>query len=169
MNPTLSPTGGHPPLPYQLPESARPVPAPVRPPWWHRRVLLLLAGGAAAVVVGGVVLTSDREADMTVEFTLVDPGGGSDCSGGAGGYSDIRPGMPLTVRDQDGGIIGSGSLGSGWATDLTGGGCVWRSIITAVPTDAEHYVIEGGSRGEVVFPHDQLADNGWVAELTIGE
>jgi hypothetical protein len=47
-------------------------------------------------------------------FTLNDPqvtGTFDDCSG-TGGYDDFGPGMNVTVRDQDGSIVGSGSTRS---------------------------------------------------------
>src|SRR4051794_21202070 len=74
---------------------------------------LLVAGAfvlvAAVVVTLALTLTSTKQ-KLTIEYGLMDFGGGSDCSGGSGGYGDIGPGMPVTVSDENGQILASTRL-----------------------------------------------------------
>ena len=144
--------------------------APV-PPATRRYPLGTLIAGAA-LLVGLLIalllfLTGSTERPLKVQLALFDVDGSSDCSGGSGGYSDIGPGMPITVRDQDGTLIGSSSLPSD-GDDLGGMGCVWETVVT-VPDDAQQYAVEGGSRGAVTYSLDTLEnEDNWTAELSLG-
>jgi hypothetical protein len=88
---------------------------------------------------------------------------GTTCSG-AGGYSDIKAGMPVTVKDESGKILGATSLGTG-----TGGAtlCTFAFTIAGVG-DATIYSVEAGRRGAVSYPKADLEANGWTVGLTIG-
>jgi len=156
--------GLHEPQPTLPPSVPEPAPAPNR----NRRYLLL--GGALAlvviVVVAIVALTGSSDRPLKVSIALFDLDGSSDCSGGTGGYNDIGPGMPVTVKDETGKIIGSGSLPE-HGKDLEGLGCEW-SISVIVPDDAKQYAVEGGDRGAVTYSRAQLDKDGWKAELSIG-
>jgi hypothetical protein len=134
----------------------------------NRRKLWIALAALIIVIVIGVALTlvltlSDGPGrPLTIKFGLLDAD--SSCSGGSGGYSDIDPGMPVTVRDQDNKIIASTTL----PEDGEGGfGCIWTMRV-AVPDDAEQYSIEGGSRGAVTYSRQQLEEDDWTAELVLG-
>lgn len=167
--------------PYAQPEYQQPYavfdPAPPEPPaedHRRRRVAAFIAAAVLLLAAIGtliVLFTGDSERPLTVKLQLLDFDGGSDCDGGSGGYDDIGPGMPITVKDQDGKLIGSGSLpDSGESQDVDGVtyGCIW-SVAVMVPDDAQQYAVEGGSRGAVTYSQETLADHDWTAELSIGD
>ena len=158
--------------PYQPSYQSQPVPPamPVAPPPPRSRRWLLAIGGAAlavTAVAATVIALVPGEEELTVGLALFDPDGVSCASGGSGGFSDIGPGMPITVRDQAGKIIGSGALPDHGEAAGGGMGCVWTTTVT-VPDDAEQYAVEGGDRGAVTFARQKLEENGWEAALSIG-
>lgn len=131
---------------------------------------LLIAGAfivvAAVVVTLALTLTSTKQ-KLTIEYGLMDIDGGSDCSGGSGGYGDIGPGMPVTVSDEKGQILASTVLpeeGEG----LSGIGCIWTMEV-AVDDDAEQYSVEGGRRGAVTYSHEQLEHDDWKVSVGVGD
>jgi hypothetical protein len=145
-----------------------PPPAPI--PHQNRRYPLGLIVAAAVLVLGLLLalilfLTGSSERPLTVKLALFDPD--ASCSeGGSGGYDDIGPGMPITVKDQNGKLIGSESL-TEKGEFYPMAGCEWTTVIT-VPDDAEQYAVEGGSRGAVTYSRAKLEENDWTAELSIG-
>jgi hypothetical protein len=146
---------------------------PPRPP--SNRTPLLLGVGAVvlvAVVVLVVVLTrgsggSGSDRTLTIGYTAQDPNG-VDCSdGGTGALSDVRPGMPVRVFDQNGTVVASTTLPDSGSPTADGTGCTWAMQVT-VPDDVTQYGIEGGGHGTVTFSHDTLDSNGWTADLEVG-
>jgi hypothetical protein len=141
------------------------------PPSTPSRPLSLMIA-SAVLIIGLLValllfLNGSSERPLKVRLALFDVDGSSDCSGGSGGYSDVGPGMPITVKDQDGKLIGSSSLPSD-GEDLNGLGCVWETVVM-VPDAAQQYAVEGGSRGAVTFSLDKLQnEENWTAELSLG-
>lgn len=149
-----------------------PTPPPPPAPSHRRHNLNTLI--AAAVLLGAALITlivllttGSSERPLKVSFGLTDSDGGVTCEdGGSGGYSDIAPGMPLTVRDQDGKLIGSGSLPDK-GEDYAPVGCIW-TLTVVVPDDAEQYAVEGGHRGEVTYSRDKLEEEDWHVVIGIG-
>ncbi|MCU1614692.1 MAG: putative rane protein [Frankiales bacterium] len=144
-------------------DAAPVAPAPVAP---SRRKPLLIAAGvlvAGLATAATLLLTSGPTMHpLTIDVALLDADSG--CSGGAGGYSDIGPGQPVTVKDENGKILASTVL-----PDTGGGsfGCVWTMHVV-VPDNAQQYGVEMGRRGTVTFSHDKLVADHWKAELSIG-
>lgn len=149
-----------------------------------RTDVLLLQGGAVktigslSLIVAGVLLiltacggdTGTQADAQTIRgyLSLVD----SDGSGiaaqdrachGTGGYSDIGAGAPVTVADEAGTVIATGSLDGG---AVQTGECFFTFTI-AVP-DADFYRIEVSHRGEMTYSRQQMEDNGWMIFLTLG-
>lgn len=89
------------------------------------------------------------------------------CSG-SGGYSDMRAGAPVTVRDENDVLIGSSSLTEGILE--TPGSCMFSFTIDGVRT-AKFYAVTlvSGRRGTQTYSHDDLASMDWRLELTLGE
>jgi hypothetical protein len=135
-------------------------------PWFRqRRTLAVLGAIAALALIGGLLvnlLTGSTPQPLTIDVGLLDAD--SSCSGGAGGYSDIGPGQPVTVKDENGKILASTVLPD---TGSSVFGCVWTMQVL-VPGDAQQYGIEMGRRGTVTFSHDKLVADHWKAELSIG-
>ena len=147
--------------------------APVQPapaPDKQKRISWLILGAfvLAAAVAGTLVFTLQGSSDrlLTIEYGLLDSEGGSDCSGGDGGYSDIGPGMPVTVSDEKGTILASTTLpedGEEFAF-----GCIWTMHV-AVPGDAAQYSVEGGRRGAVTYSQQELDKADWKVSVGIGD
>lgn len=159
--------------PYQ-----RPLPPPPTPPRKARfsRNQLIVFGALAAVVVIAVVaavvlpkvLGGTPERTLTIHYALIDYESGGDCSGGGDGYSDIAPGMPVTVEDENHQVLASTTLPDhGQSNESAQNGCIWTMKVQ-VPDDRKQYGITGGRRGTVTFSHQQLASDGWSAVLSIG-
>lgn len=139
----------------------------------HRNILPTLAAAVAVVLAGCGGEDEVAEAGseprhvLTVRFGLDDLGA-TCATGGTGGYDDIGPGLPITVRDEAGEVIGSGALTDEGEDRTTPNGaqagCFW-TVPIEVPDDREFYVVEGGRRGEVSFPRADLEANDWTAEL----
>lgn len=94
---------------------------------------------------------------------------------GSGGYSDIVPGMPVTVKDQAGTIIATGAAnfdGSAptatWTASLgVVNLCDLKFEIDNLPV-ATFYSIEVGHRGALSFSAADLAAAGWHVDFTLG-
>jgi hypothetical protein len=154
--------------------------APVAPqpgPSLFRRRPLLLGAAALALVAGLVVagvavfggFGGPDEHPMTIRFGLFDAtGDGGNCSdGGSGGYSDINPGTPVTVKDETGKIVASTELPDTGKDNGESTGCIWTMHVT-VPTDAKQYAVEVGRRGAVTYSHDKLVAAHWTTETSLG-
>jgi hypothetical protein len=136
----------------------------------QKRVSWLILGAflLVAAVAGTLILTlkGGDERLLTIEYGLLDTDGGSDCSGGGGGYNDIAPGMPVTVSDEKGTILASTMLPEDGEEYPFG--CIWTMHV-AVPDDAAQYSVEGGRRGAVTYSHQELDKDDWKVSVGIGD
>lgn len=125
-------------------------------------------------------------ATLTGTFTLNDRenvrGDWNNCWG-AGGYDDFAAGMNVTIRDQDGKIVGTGDaralgprdldndarelqLAAEWAEAHAYDACV---LAFELPVkSADFYAVEVGRRGELTYSHDELESVGWFVTLELG-
>ena len=155
--------------------------APVAENGPGNRFVLLIGGIVVVLAVAfGVFLLVSHEPSHTVvgTFTVSDAGdatlgigpsiGGTDndCYG-TGGYSDISSGASVTVKDGQGRILATSSLGSGSGTIL-GIAAVCTFRFKVVVPDSGFYSVEVGHRGSLDFSRDQLASKGWHVDLTLG-
>lgn len=118
---------------------------------------VLLAGCAT-----GTPRTSTRH-DVHGTLTVANAALGGICVDQPG-YADIRAGAPVTLRDEGGTIIGTGTLGPGAAA---GGGCEFAFTIPAVP-ERPFYSVEVSHRGQVTSSLADLAATGWRFALSLG-
>ena len=173
-------------------DEASPSPMKRRP---SRRMLLVLAAVVLLVAVGVAALAGGADKrEIEGMFTLFDPaeidGDPLDCSGD-GGYSDISAGNPVTVRDDDGKIVGGGSTRH--ATDQTelvermvlhGGadneaqakeyvetldGSICALLFEVEVDDADFYEVEVGRRGKLAYRRAELEDRDWRVTFTLGD
>jgi len=132
------------------------------------RWAIIAAGLAIVVVVALIVINeiANGKQVLTVKYRLIDITGVVTCEdGGSGGYDDIGPGMPVTVRDQDGKIIGSSSLPD-TGEEIENHACEWTMPIEV--EDAEQYAVEGGHRGAVTYSREQLEGKDWTVMMGVG-
>jgi len=118
--------------------------------------------GSATTPTGSAVRTPFV---VTVNFLLNDARSALNGCQGSGGYSDIGPGTPVTVRNGSGDLLASESLGSGSAV---GGGCQWEIVFREVPRREDFYVVEVGSRGEISKSRTELESSNFVFDISLG-
>lgn len=148
--------------------------------WWLLGVGAVLAMGfivlAAALVASDLAPTRTIAGRMTLlegyeKFPRLDAAGQQSASGcyGRGGYDDIRGGARVTVKNEKGTLIGTGSLESGTWTNLGGGttGCVFPFTVADVK-DADFYQVEVSHRGGLTYSKADLEAKGWVVEASLG-
>ncbi|MGD8485137.1 MAG: hypothetical protein PVH07_00735, partial [Chloroflexota bacterium] len=85
---------------------------------------------------------------------------------GRGGYDDIRGGMPVTVRDADGMLLGVGSLEPGERQSRHK--CYFFFQVEDLP-EADFYEITMGSRGKLAYSFAELEDRDWIVTVSIGD
>ncbi len=121
------------------------------------------------VVRGEAIAPPQPYRTLTIEYDFYDDSryNWADCSGGEGAYSDIRPGMQLTIRDQSGDIVESTALPTDGTPYPGGYGCVWTMTVD-VPANVQHLSIGNTRRGEVTYDRDELVRNGWTAGISLG-
>jgi hypothetical protein len=154
--------------------------------------LLVVAGAVAAFISarGSSPRTTAGPGAIGITFTLVDM---SDVDGkvgecfGTGGYDDFSSGMDVTVRNQQGDLVGSAqmqSLSSLKATqpeffeqieedagaDLSAEvdvSCELASLVQ-VEGDSDFYEIEIGQRGDSSVTRSELDGKDWLVRLSLG-
>ena len=101
----------------------------------------------------------------TGSFTLVDGvwDVGESCPG-SGGYSDIRTGTQVTVRNQDGTILATSRLGGGTATTLVR--CEFLFEVASLP-EAAFYSFEVSHRGEITYSFEDMKASSWDVGLIL--
>jgi hypothetical protein len=93
---------------------------------------------------------------------------GGSCSG-TGGYSDLTGGGAVTVKNESGTVIGTGSLDQGVSdTTYPTVVCHFSFTISNLP-DAKFYSIEVTHRGALTYSEDQLNSDGWKVDASIGD
>jgi hypothetical protein len=85
--------------------------------------------------------------------------------GGTGGYDDIQAGLQVTVKNENGTVIGAGEFGSGTIT--MDGPCEFHFAVPNVPK-AAFYQIEAGRRGTLRYSFAQMQGNNWMVNFTLG-
>jgi hypothetical protein len=124
-------------------------------------IFLLFAvacGGESPTLHGTLTLTSSSGISRS----------GGHCSG-TGGYSDLTAGGAVTVKNESGTVIATGSLDQG-VSDATYPTvvCHFSFTISNLP-DAKFYSIEVTHRGTLTYSRDQLKSDGWKVEASIGD
>ncbi|MET9603575.1 hypothetical protein ABZZ17_00770 [Streptomyces sp. NPDC006512] len=131
-------------------------------------VLGFLAGAAFvwSLPWGGGGSAAEKTFTLTGKMALSDSDGFLSLSGGGcagkGGYKDIRAGASVTVYDDAGKVVATGSLGAGAREGLT---CDFPVTVTGVPTGARFYQVEVSHRGKVTVPKEEAMAGGFGASL----
>jgi hypothetical protein len=124
--------------------------------------LILLAacgGGARHTIIGSLELNGGSSGiNWDPDGTCV----------GDGGYSDIGPGAQVTVTDQKGELIATGTLSMG-ERGMTNDTWVCRFAFTVpdVP-GADFYTIEVSHRGGLTYSTAEMDAQGWTVGFTLG-
>lgn len=145
------------------------------PPMTHRRIqpaVLIGAGIAAfaALLAVIVLLTSGgRSFTMNGSLTLLDGGSSADLGGecrGFRGYSDLGEGASVTVYDEKGAVIATGTLQAGVPGGAGEFTCQFPFTIEDVPGGSEFYQVEVSHRGKVTVSAEEAREEG--AQLSLG-
>jgi hypothetical protein len=86
---------------------------------------------------------------------------------GDGGYSDIRAGAAVSIRDETDNIIGSIQLNEGEVFRIPGKVYGCKFFWTMEVEDADFYVFEIGNREGPTFSRDELEAAGWNLDLLL--
>lgn len=82
----------------------------------------------------------------------------------------MQPGTEVTVKDEDGTLLASGSLQAGELAEVLEGVllfCEFPFTIEDVP-DAKFYSIETGDRGELSYSKEEMEEMNWKVEFSLG-
>jgi hypothetical protein len=134
-------------------------------------IFVAVVGAGAFLALAGSGGLGPRHT-ITGSFTLVDSATefssittiGSSCEG-TGGYGDVGPGQPATLRDGDGKILAATTLGTGVGGSTS---CRFDFDFQGVP-EVPFYSVEVGSRGTISYSLADMQGNGWTVSLTLGE
>ena len=143
--------------------------------WWA-------AWGLAVLVLGACGDGDDegRTAQRTLTGTVLVRhealiyGVGQSCTG-TEGFSDIRSGTPVTVRDEANKILAVGQLGASRSIlvppvrrgDLERTNCEFDFSVGPIP-DRPFYQVEVANRGPLSYSRADLETKGWRLELSLG-
>jgi hypothetical protein len=101
--------------------------------------------------------------------------GGGECRG-TGAYADLRSGVTVTVSDQAGNQLGTGTLRARPAPTGSDGTisaaerrrCVWSFDVPNLDA-RDSYSVAIASRGAVVYTRKELEDAGWTIRISLGQ
>lgn len=133
--------------------------------WWLLPVFVVLGacGGsgspsdtAARTLTGAFELENGEATDRS----------GGDCKG-TGGYSDMKSGVEVIVKDAAGVIIGQTRLAADSAF-LYGNGCRYTFEVPALPVSG-FYTVTVGKRGDQTYSEADLEAMGWAVSLHLGK
>jgi hypothetical protein len=126
---------------------------------------------AALVLSGWAIWRGVEEHTLSGTVLLVDSmyfgaRPGSRCTG-ENGYGDLGAGAQVVLTDDRGTTLSTGRLSDG---EFDGLGCVFSFALEDV-TRADFYRLEiaGGSRGQLQYSYDELADGDWSLQLSLGD
>lgn len=83
------------------------------------------------------------------------------------GYDDIREGASVTIKDQNGRILGSGSLDAGVSYDDAS--CTFDFTVADIREDQQQYSVEISHRGQITNSRSEMESNNWRFDLTLGD
>ena len=177
-----APVPAVPAVPAGLPTTqiADPVAAPVAPwvagepvaptPRTRPNVVAILVVAALALS-GWAIWRGVEEHTLSGSVLLVDSiyygdRPGRSCTG-EGGYDDLGAGAQVVLADDTGTTLSTGRLSDG---EFDGLGCVFSFALEDV-TRADFYslTIAGGGRGQLQYSYEELADDDWSLQLSIGD
>ena len=123
--------------------------------------LAIFSTGCGKQEVSRNITGTFRLTDSDIERT------GSLCYG-TGGYSDIKSGLKVVVKNERQKIIGVGTLGGDiYKGDYPRVVCEYPFVIQDLPT-AKFYTVEVGRRGELTYPYQELEEMNWEVAFSLG-
>lgn len=134
-------------------------------------IFAAVVAAAAFLSVSGSGALAPRH-DITGTFELSDTStissgilaAGSTCEG-TGGYSDIGLGTNVTLKDGDGKLLATGSLGLGKGGSTR---CTFTFTLSGVP-ETPFYTVEVGRRGALSYSLADMKSFDWTLGLTLGD
>lgn len=94
---------------------------------------------------------------------------------GTGGYDDIQEGAQVVIKNAEGKTLAFGSLEPGEISGMPpddlaedGWSCTLPFTVSGLPT-VDTYAVTLGSRGEILYSHEDMVANDWTVELSLGE
>lgn len=141
---------------------------PPRPAPRRGWVVLAVVGAVLLVALLGSAVAAQRTMDVTGTVSITGAAGTvapfSAC-GGAGYLGWLDSGTPVSIRDGEGAVVGTGSLGpgvsgpagwSGWSDS-----CTFAFSVDDVPAGSEYYrVTVGSDTSETLFSRSELQASG---------
>ncbi len=125
---------------------------------------LPMPGGPDHVLAGEFVVKDLGNLDFD-ELNAALDGASTDCGAGlGGGYSDLRAGTAVSIKDGEGRLLGKGVLKGGRQSI---NGCSFAFSVE-VP-DSPFYEVEVSQRGTVPFSRDELEQQDWRISLSVGD
>lgn len=116
-----------------------------------------VAGTFSLIDADGVYVDSAQVEEDDLDGEMYYPEG-TECSG-LGGYSDIRAGAQVVIRDAQGRQVALGALSSGSLGEAAFDGavliCDFEFVVAGVPDTDEIYSVEVTHRGEISFKKSQ--------------
>ena len=157
------PTGE--PAPPWLSAQPAPPPAKIRPNVFALILVAALALSAWAIVRGVEQHTLSGSV-LLIDSTYLGLAPGTVCTG-EGGYSDLGGGAQVVVTDDKGETLSTGRLSPGRFDGL---GCVFSFALEDV-TRSDFYglTVGSGSRGHLQYSYEELSDDDWSVQLSIGD
>lgn len=139
--------------------------------WLSQRRNQYLAGGVAIALIAAVVLLvtltgGSSSHTVTGHLILTDADTATSSCVGQGGYDDITQGAALTILDENGTVIGSGSIESGVNTNTDE--CSYAFSVSGVTDAAKFYHFKISHRDGPSVSHSEMQSNGWTEDLTLG-
>jgi hypothetical protein len=142
----------------------------MQPPRTRPNVFAILVVGAL-VLSGWAIWRGVEKHTLSGTVLLVDSANvglnpGSSCTG-EGGYSDLSGGTQVVLTDDKGQTLSTGRLSAG---EFDGLGCVFSFALEDVTrSDFYRLTVSSGSRGELQYSYEELADDDWSVQLSIGD
>jgi hypothetical protein len=144
---------------------------PVPPPPKNRLNIFALLVVVALALSGWAIVRGVEQHILSGTVLLVDStylglDPGSPCTG-QGGYDDLGNGTQVVLTDEKGGTLSTGRLSPG---QFDGLGCTFSFALEEV-TRSDFYglTVGSGSRGELQYSYEELADGDWSVQLSIGD
>jgi hypothetical protein len=161
-------------------------------------VIVVVMALVAVALLGTLVLGGRGDKQTIVGTTRLtsfdDDIGGSgleDCHG-TGGYDDFDQGTDVKIRNEDGKLIGTGTLRNGTKTEIAEQLLINPTeddtsademielldefedytcilLFEAEVDDAKIYSVEVGNRGELTYSKDELEEHNWYVASTLGD
>lgn len=133
-----------------------------------KRVLAMTRGLLGAVLAATLVAGCSSGHTIAGTFVLTDAGvaySATDCSG-TGGYSDIKAGTGVVLKDGAGKTIGTSNLVNDVSSSAAGK-CAYTFTVEA--PYADFYAVAVGHRGELTYSNAEMTARGWAVGFTLGE